>query len=176
MQRTFGSLSLFSPAAVLGCCLIAMVSMFAILLLPTSAATGPFADFAGNWSGTGTLRPGGGAAERIRCTANYRQLGSSQHEIDLHLTCTSDSYSFDLSGQFTADERNEVTGRWTEHSRNIGGTAIGRAQGNRLVIHTESSAFSADLVLVTNNRRQTVTIDSQGGGQIVKASISLSRS
>ena len=35
--------------------------------------------------------------------------------------------------------------------------------------------FSADLVMVTRSRRQAVTIDSQGGGQIVKASISLSR-
>jgi hypothetical protein len=152
-----------------------MVSAFAIPLLPAWAATGPFADFAGNWSGSGTLRAGGAAAERIRCTANYRQLGSSHHEVDLRLSCTSDSYSFDLSGQFTADERNNVTGFWTDHSRNIGGTAAGRAQGNRLVIHTESSAFSANLVLVTHNRRQSVTIDSQGGGQTVKASISLGR-
>jgi hypothetical protein len=175
MQRLLGSPSLFSPASLLACCLIAMVSTFAIPPVSTSAATGPFADFAGNWSGTGTLRPSDGAAERIRCTANYRQLGSSQHEVDLHLRCTSDTYSFDLSGQFTANEQQEVTGRWTEISRNIGGTAIGSAHGNRLVIHTESSAFASDLVLVTRNRRQSVTIDSQGGGRIVKASISLSR-
>jgi hypothetical protein len=28
---------------------------------------------------------------------------------------------------------------------------------------------------VTSNRRQSVTLDSQGGGQIIKASITLSR-
>ena len=91
------------------------------------------------------------------------------------MRCASDSYNFDLSGQFTADEKDQITGRWTERSRNVGGTAIGNAQGERLQIHTESSAFSADLVIVTRNRRQSVTIDSQGGGQIVKASIALSR-
>ncbi len=172
MQRTFGR---FSPAALLVCCLVALVSAFFIPLLPTAAATGPFADFSGTWSGTGTVRTGGNAPERIRCNANYRQRGSSQHEVDLQLRCASDSYNFDLAGQFTADDRNEITGQWTERSRNTGGTAIGRANGERLDVHVESGGFAADLVMVTRNRRQSVTIDSQGGGQIVKASISLSR-
>lgn len=175
MQRTFGRFSPFSPAALLGCCLIALVSAFFIPLLPTAAATGPFADFSGSWSGTGTVRTGGNAPERIRCNANYRQRGSSQHEVDLQLRCASDSYNFDLAGQFTADDRNEITGQWTERSRNTGGTAIGRANGERLDVHVESGGFAADLVMVTRNRRQSVTIDSQGGGQVVKASISLSR-
>ena len=172
MQRTFGR---FSPAALIVCCLVALVSAFFIPLLPTAAVTGPFADFSGTWSGTGTVRTGGNAPERIRCNANYRQRGSSQHEVDLQLRCASDSYNFDLAGQFTADEHNEITGQWTERSRNTGGTAIGRANGERLDVHVESGGFAADLVMVTRNRRQSVTIDSQGGGQIVKASISLSR-
>jgi hypothetical protein len=172
LQRTFGR---FSPAALIGCCLIALASAFSIPLLPALAASGPFADFSGSWSGTGTVRTGGNAPERIRCVANYRQRGSSQHEVDLQLRCASDSYNFDLAGQFTADEHNEITGQWTERSRNTGGTAIGRANGDRLNVHVESAGFAADLVLVTRNRRQSITIDSQGGGQIVKASISLSR-
>jgi hypothetical protein len=172
LQRTFGR---FSPAALIVCCLVALVSAFFIPLLPTAAATGPFADFNGTWSGTGTVRTGGNAPERIRCNANYRQRGSSQHEVDLQLRCASDSYNFDLAGQFTADEHNEITGQWTERSRNTGGTAIGRANGERLDVHVESGGFAADLVMVTRNRRQSVTIDSQGGGQTVKASISLSR-
>jgi hypothetical protein len=175
LQRTFGRLSPFSPAALFGCCLIALVSAFFIPLLPTAAATGPFADFSGTWSGTGTVRTGSNAPERIRCNANYRQRGSSQHEVDLQLRCASDSYNFDLAGQFTADDRNEITGQWTERSRNTGGTAIGRANGDRLDVHVESGGFAADLVMVTRNRRQSITIDSHGGGQVVKASISISR-
>lgn len=176
LQRISRRLSPFFPAALLGCCLITLVSAFYVLLLPASAATGPFAAFAGSWSGTGTVQPSNGTAERIRCNANYRPRGSSQHEIDLQLRCASDSYTFDLSGQFTADEKNQISGRWTESTRNIGGTAVGDASGDRLHLHVESSGFAADLVMVTRNRRQSVTIDSQGGGQIVKASITLSRS
>jgi hypothetical protein len=175
VQQSFRRLVQFSSVAVLGG-LTALVLAFSIEPLPVSAATGPFASFTGSWAGTGTLRPEGGAAERIRCKAEYRPRGSSEHEIDLQLRCASDSYNFDLSGQFTADEKNQVTGRWTERSRNVGGTAVGNAQGERLQIHAETSAFSADLVILTRNRRQSVTLDSRGGGQIVKVAITLSRS
>ena len=176
MPRIFHRLSPFSPAAVLGGCLAALVATSIVPLPSALAAGGPFAGFAGSWSGTGTLRPSNGEAERIRCNASYRPRGSTEHEIDLQLRCASDSYNFDLTGQFTADENNQITGRWTERSRGVGGTAIGNAQGERLQIHVESSGFAADLVLLTRARRQSVTIDSQGGGQIVKVSISLSRS
>jgi hypothetical protein len=169
-------LSSFPAATLVGGLLLALASAVSLPALPVWAASGPFADFAGSWSGTGTLRPSGGEAERIRCNANYRQRGSSEREIDLQLKCASDSYNFDLVGQFTADESNQISGRWTERSRNIGGTAVGNAQGERLQLHIESSGFAATLVMTTRNRRQSVSIDSQGAGQIVKASITLSRS
>jgi len=164
-----------SAAALTGGLLFALATA-TLPVPPVWAASGPFADFAGNWSGTGTLRPSGGEAERIRCNANYRQRGSSEREIDLQLKCASDSYNFDLVGQFAADESNQISGRWTERSRNVGGTAVGNARGERLQLHIESSGFAATLVMQTRNRRQSVSIDSQGAGQIVKASITLSRS
>ena len=72
-------------------------------LQPALAAAGPFHDFTGAWSGTGTIRQGNGSTERIRCAANYRTRGSTGHEVDLQLRCASDSYNFDLVGQFQAD-------------------------------------------------------------------------
>lgn len=174
MQPPFHRLLPVSFAAILGC-FFSLVLAFSVAPLSVSAASGPFADFSGNWSGVGTLRPSDGDAERIRCKAEYRPRGSSEHEVDLRLSCNSDSYNFDLGGEFRADEKNQVSGQWTERTRNVGGTAIGYAQGRRLQIHTESSAFSADLVILTQGRRQNVTLDSQGGGRIVKASITLSR-
>jgi hypothetical protein len=171
--------SVFQPsfwrAAVLGCLITAFVGSLWATPQRASAATGPFAGFSGNWSGAGTIRQSGNPAERIRCTAGYRQRGSSQRDVDLHLRCASDSYNFDLSGGFSADARNQITGRWTEHSRNIGGSAVGNALGDRLQVHVESSAFSAELIMITRGRRQSVSINSQGGGQIVKASITLHR-
>jgi hypothetical protein len=142
---------------------------------PAIAASGPFATLTGAWGGNGTIQPENGVTERIRCNANYRPRGSSGREIDLDLRCASDSYNFDLTGQFVADDINHISGRWTERTRNIGGSAIGTARGDRLQVHVESGGFAADLSMVTRGRRQNVTIDSHGGGQAVKASITLSR-
>lgn len=147
----------------------------ALVLIGSPAVAGPFSEFSGSWTGAGTLQPQGGASERIRCKAEYQPQGSAAQQIELQLRCASDSYNFDLTGQFTADEQNHISGRWTEHTRNVGGTAVGNADGDSLQIHTETSTFSADLVLLTKNRKQAVTIDSHGGGQVVKASITLSR-
>lgn len=142
---------------------------------PVSAESGPFAGFDGHWSGTGTIKPADKPTERIRCEATYRPRGSSQHEIDLQLRCDSDSYKFDLGGQFQADEGNHISGSFTESTRGVGGTVVGNAQGPRMQIHVESSAFSATMVLVTRGRSQSVSIDAQGGGQFVKASLTLHR-
>jgi hypothetical protein len=170
VQRIMGCLWRWTSIIV---CLIPLIG--AISPRPAAAA-GPFADFKGSWSGTGTLRPTGHPVERIRCDASYRPRGSTEHEVDLHLQCSSDSYKFDLGGEFSADAQDRISGRWTEHSRNIGGTAIGSARGDRVQLHIESSAFAADVVMTTRSRRQEVVIDSHGGGQVVKASITLHRS
>lgn len=153
----------------------ALVAAIAMSPLPTSAADGPFAEFPGSWSGGGTLKPENGAVERIRCNANYRP-GSAPNEVYLQLRCASDSYNFDLGGEFSVDGQNQVAGRWTERTRGVGGTAIGNRSGDRLQLHVESAGFAAEVVMITRNKRQSVTIDSHGAGQVVKASISLSRS
>ncbi len=139
---------------------------------PALAAQGPFAEFHGSWSGNGTMRING-KAERIRCQASYRPRGSSGHEIDLTLKCDSDSYKFDLGGPFRADEANHVSGQWTEHTRNVGGIVIGNVRGDHFQLHVESNAFTADMTINTRGRAQSVSIDAQGGGQIVKASLTL---
>jgi hypothetical protein len=170
LQRSFAS---SSSAALLGGILV--LSSIVGPLSPARADNGPFQEFDGTWTGAGTLQPSNGSPERIRCNATYHPRGSDLNQIDLSLRCASDSYNFDLTGQFTADAQNQISGRWTERTRNAGGTAVGNAQGDRLQLHVESSGFAADMVIQTRNRRQSVTIDSQGGGQIVKASITLSR-
>lgn len=175
MQRSFGRPFLLLPAGIIGLSLLALIATLPIPLPSAFAQAGPFAEFTGSWTGSGQLRPEGGTAERIRCNANYRP-GSSQREIELQLRCASDSYNFDLVGQFKADDQNQINGSWTERSRSTGGTAVGNTQGDRLQLHIESAGFSAELVMVTRNRRQSVDIDLHGAGQIVKASITLNRS
>ena len=44
-----------------------------------------------------------------------------------------------------------------------------------MLVRAAAPGFYADLVLVTRNRRQSVTIHSEAGAQVVKASITLTR-
>jgi hypothetical protein len=143
------------------------------LALPAAAASGPFAEFSGSWSGNGTIHPEGGNSERIRCNGTYSPRGGN--ELEVKLRCASDSYKFDLSGHLTAASNNQISGQWNENSRGIGGSVTGTANGGRMLMHTETAGFSADLTMVMQGRRQDVTISSHGGGQIVKASITMSR-
>jgi hypothetical protein len=158
----------------LGCVLLLFL-WTGTALQPVSAESGPFAGFNGHWSGTGTIKPADKPTERIRCDATYRPRGSSQHEVDLQLRCDSDDYKFDLAGQFQADEGNHLSGSFTERTRGVGGNVVGNTQGPRMQIHVESSAFSATMVLTTRGSSQSISIDAQGGGQFVKASITLHR-
>jgi hypothetical protein len=117
----------------------------------------------------------GQSPERLRCKANYRPRGNNDTQVDLQLTCDSDSYKFDLVGQFAVDSDEKLSGRWTENSRNVGGTAIGDVRGNRIEIHIESSAFAANLAMVTRGKQQKISFDAHGGGQVVDSSITLRR-
>lgn len=144
--------------------------------LPTLAQSAPFAAMSGRWTGSGTIRVKSADTqtdERIRCAASYRPRGN--YGVDLQLGCNSDSYKFDLTGEFEADESGRFSGRWTEHSRNVGGTAIGTVHGDTLEVHVESSAFAANLRLVTRGRQQSIGLDSHGAGQTVTAAITLRR-
>jgi hypothetical protein len=147
--------------------------MILMLTLPAAAASGPFAEFSGRWSGNGTIRPQGGNPERIRCNGSYSQRGTN--DLEVRLRCASDSYKFDLSGQLVAASNSQISGQWNENSRGIGGAVTGTANGNRMLMHTETGGFSADLTMIMHGRRQDVTISSHGGGQIVNATVSMSR-
>src|SRR5262249_53525878 len=72
---------------------------------------------------------------------------------ELQLRCASDSYNFDLVGQFTADDQNQVSGRWTERSRSTGGTAVGNAQSDRRQLHIGSTGLAAAPLTLTRKRR-----------------------
>jgi hypothetical protein len=141
--------------------------------MPVAAVSAPFAQFTGTWSGNGTIHVEGGAAERIRCTAAYQPRAAN--ELAARLRCASDSYNFDLTGELTADAGNQIRGRWMESSRGIAGSVAGTARGDRMQLHVESSGFVVSLTMLMRGRRQDVSLDSHGAGQMMKASISMSR-
>lgn len=128
-------------------------------------ASDTFPLFVGEWAGEGTIAwKSDGSKERMKCTAIYTP-GSSSDDLGLKFDCKSDNYVFNLDGTIKQDGNN-VEGRWSERSRNIGGTAIGQVKAEMLKLRIESSsAFYANLQMVVKNGKQTVQIKSAGAGE-----------
>jgi hypothetical protein len=135
----------------------------AMLLVSASAAhaqSSPFAGFDGTWSGTGTVSLSDGTSEKIRCRANYKVDGSGK-ALEQSLRCASDSYKFDLSSNVTS-QGNNVTGSWSEASRNVYGNLNGRAGGGQIDVFVEAAGCAANITLTTRGNKQSVSISSKG--------------
>ncbi|CCE05027.1 conserved exported hypothetical protein [Bradyrhizobium sp. STM 3843] len=136
---------------------------------PGYAQSGPFAGMAGSWHGSGTVALEDGSTERIRCRAIYAVSGPN---MNLSLTCASDAYKFNLSGNVVA-QGSAISGSWSESSRGITGVLQGRGGGGNFQLAASAAGFNANIALSTRGNRQSVSIraDSQFRG----ANISLSR-
>ncbi len=135
----------------------------AVLMLSVTAShaqSGPFAGFSGAWSGNGTVALSDGTTERIRCKADYKVNGSGLG-LKQTLRCASDSYKFDLSSDVTS-QGDQISGYWSEASRNVNGSLQGTAGGGRIEVFVQAAGFAANLTLQTNGNRQTVQINSKG--------------
>jgi len=131
---------------------------------------GAFAGMAGNWSGGGTITLDDGSRERVRCRAGYQVAGPN---MTMALTCASDAYKFNL-GANVVDQGGQVTGTWTESSRNISGALQGRGGGGNFQVTVSTVGFNANVTLRTTGNKQSVAI--RADGPFRGASISLSRS
>jgi hypothetical protein len=155
-----------------------LVTFAAVLSLSTGtadisqAAEGPFAPFAGNWTGNGTITVQNGSRERIRCRGHY-VVGAPGNKLSLSLRCASDSYKVELQSDISYD-RGIIQGSWNEASRQVYGQLGGRAVGNHIDAKVSSVGFNATLSLTTRVNRQEVMIRSPGS-EISEVAISLSR-
>jgi len=136
------------------------------------AAASPFTALAGSWAGGGVLSTSDGGQVQLRCRATY-DVAPRGDELRLNLRCASDSYTFDLSSEVQY-RGGEISGSWTEASRDASGTLSGRAAGNRVDVSARGQNFSADLSLTTRGRHQSVSIRPRGG-DITGVSLSLER-
>jgi len=154
-MKLFGS-SLFGQA-------IKSAGVGAVLMLSVTAShaqSGPFAGFSGAWSGNGTVALSDGTTERIRCKADYKVDGSGL-ALKQSLHCASDSYKFDLSSDVQS-QGDQISGYWSEASRNVNGSLQGTAGGGRIEVFVQAAGFAASLTLQTNGNKQTVQISSKG--------------
>lgn len=152
--------------------------VFAIWLAASGAHTqgaSPFTKLAGEWAGRGTIELANGAHEAIKCRASYDVL-EEKSNLQLSFRCASDSYNFDMHASATLAS-NVISGSWSEVSRNVAGKISGTAEGERIDVVANSSAFTASLALTTRGDKQSVVIKSKEANATVKgATISLQRS
>lgn len=150
--------------------LVAAAVLFGVAgATPAFAESGPFTGMAGTWRGGGTVSLEDGSTERIRCRATYAVSGPN---LKLSLTCASDAYKFDLSGEVVA-EGSSVSGSWSESSRGVSGVLQGRGGAGNFQLVASAAGFNANIALATRGNRQSVSI--RADSQFRSANISLSR-
>jgi hypothetical protein len=133
------------------------------------AQASAFAGMAGTWSGGGTVTLDDGSNERIRCRASYKVMGAS---MEMVLTCASDAYKFNLSAAVVA-AGGEVTGNWTESTRNVGGSIQGRGANGSFQVAAQAAGFAASISLKTTGSKQHIVM--KADNQFQAANISLSK-
>jgi hypothetical protein len=150
----------------------AVVIALCAATVPVAAQSGPFSGLRGQWSGAGHIELEGGTRERIRCRATYQVSGNGR-TMHQALRCASDSYNFELRSDVES-HGNQISGNWSELTRNVGGILSGHARRGRIEVAVKSATFNAQLILTSHGNRQSVTIQSKGT-QFTGVSIKLSR-
>ncbi len=148
----------------------------AALLIGSTAvshAAGPFASFAGNWTGAGTISIDNGSKERLRCRAHY-DVGGGGETLAQNLTCASDSYKFNVISHVRS-EGGALSGDWAETSRNATGRISGRIGPTQISAHVAGAGFTADIGIAARGGKQAVTI-SPTGTDIRNVSVTMSKS
>jgi hypothetical protein len=118
------------------------------------AQASAFAGMAGNWSGGGTITLDDGSNERIRCRATYKVGGPN---MEMVLACASDAYKFNLQAAVVA-QGGEVSGTWSETSRNVGGTIQGHGSGGSFQVVAAAAGVTASIALRTSGNKQSISL------------------
>lgn len=129
----------------------------------------------GAWRGSGTVKPIGGAEERISCRVNY--AGATAH-VSQKISCAGTDYKFEASAEVNCSG-DTVSGNWTEKVANNTGGVNGTISGDKLNIEVDGPNFKGRFAIkVTGSSKQTLTItqfDPGAGRYVAVATIALSR-
>jgi hypothetical protein len=104
-----------------------------------SNAQGLINNLKGAWRGSGTVKPIGGAEERISCRVSY---ASSTGQINQSVDCAGTDWKFKAGANVTCDG-DKVTGTWNEQVANNSGSVKGSISGDRLNIEVTGRIFRA---------------------------------
>lgn len=149
----------------------AVLAFGLFLLIPSAAHAQAFANYAGAWSGNGTISIADQGTERIRCRGTYT-VNANGNNLRQNLRCASDSYKFELNSDITA-AGSQLSGSWSEASRGVNGTVSGTVSGGEITALVATNGYAANFNVVTRGNKQSVDISSKG--EIRAVTISLTR-
>ncbi len=109
--------------------------------------------------------------ERIRCRGTYT-VDASGNNLRQNLRCASDSYKFELTSNVAA-KGNNLSGSWSEASRNVNGSIEGSISGGQVNALVTANGYAATFFMSARGSRQSVKIDSKG--EIRGVTISLAK-
>jgi hypothetical protein len=146
-----------------------------LFLLPVSAsaqqhAGGALSQFAGDWSGEGTVKTTAGR-ERIRCKVHY-DVARDGMSLDQTLHCASDSYKLEVKSKVSTTGTH-LAGKWNEITRDTIGNISGTISNSEIRATIEGIGFTADLAISMHANRQSITINSTGATDISQVAITL---
>jgi hypothetical protein len=149
-----------------------------LILLPLSASAqqppgGAFSQFAGDWSGEGTVRTTAGP-EKIRCKVHY-DVASGGASLDQTLHCASASYKLEIRSKVAA-KGTQLAGKWNEITRDTIGNISGKITSTGIQAMIDGIGFTADLAMSIEANRQSITINPTGATDISQVAITLTRS
>ena len=169
MSRKFSQSNLFQVQTI-----ALAISLF-LLPVCTSAQQrvgGAFSQFAGDWSGEGTVKTTAGH-ERIRCKVHY-DVASGGASLNQTLHCASDSYKLEVKSTVAA-KGTQLAGKWTEITRDTMGNISGTITSTGIQAMIDGIGFTADLAISVEANRQSITINPTGATDISQVAITLTR-
>ena len=137
-----------------------LVAGLALLGSGSAAHAGAFDDYAGTWSGNGTITIADAGTERIRCRGTYT-VDAAGNGLHQNIKCASDSYKFELKSNVEA-AGSKITGSWSEATRNVNGSLEGSISGSDITALVQTNGYAATFNVSTRGGKQNINIASKG--------------
>jgi len=126
----------------------------------SAAYAGAFDDYAGTWSGNGTITIADAGPERIRCRGTFT-VDAAGNGLHQNIKCASDSYKFELQSNVEA-AGSKITGSWSEATRNVNGSIDGNISGSDITALVTTNGYAATFNVSTRGGKQNISIASKG--------------
>ncbi len=139
----------------------ALAGVAAGLWASSAAAAGVFADFGGQWRGSGRVSDVDGRSETLTCKSSNRPSDDGI-AMTLGLVCASDSFRVDFQSDLYTDGR-ALRGTWNEKTREVSGVAQGAIGHDVFNVTASAPGFDARIVVrVIGGRKLDVRLDAHG--------------